>query len=366
MTESQNPAKVITPSNKLLLGFVAWSWAILFSFASLGAFIEGSIFGGLLILASAACAFPPLYKHALKAVPRAVRVILAPTLLMLGIVVSPRSDNATEPKTQLAAISPATQKIGLVPDKPITAIFSLAAVAQNGGMLLTGRTTLPFGTQMLVSIEKPNGRLAAQDKTYVGEFGRFYTNVFTAGKNALPDGSYVVFVTPLTIALQPNEVKNAAGQNWANYVGPLMQSDKLLGRTPEAHWRIHWQSAGNNNALLVVLPSHTRYPAPNVEWAVSSLHKREAAAEAVWSSHREDAYYACRSLIRKNLRDPDSADFMTEYAPGLVTKSADNDYHVVQRVRAANGFGGKTVSIFVCETHLSGGNWHLDSIKELN
>jgi hypothetical protein len=89
-----------------------------------------------------------------------------------------------------------------------------------------------------------------------------------------------------------------------------------------------------------------------------------APRPTVWESHREEAWYACQGLIKQNLRDPDSASFLTDYDSQFVSEAGEGGYRVVQRVRAANGFGGKTLSIFICQTHLEGGNWSLDDLKE--
>lgn len=284
--EITQASSINSSSKKLLVGIAAWSWSILFSFAALGAFVEGSFFGGLLVLASAACAFPPLFKYYLKGVPRIARVVLAPVLLIFGIVMSPpphqnsksTSSSQTQSQSQPVVLVPQSHTKA-TPSQPVPAVISLAAVSQDGALLVTGRTNLPFGTELLVSIERPNGALVAQDKTFVGEFGRFYTNTFAAGGDDLPAGRYVIDITAAIADVQPNEVQAAGGKNWAHYVGPLMQSDKILGRNPNARWHIRWRSASSDPPLIVVLPSGARYPVPNIKWAVNSLKSRNAAAE---------------------------------------------------------------------------------------
>jgi hypothetical protein len=80
-----------------------------------------------------------------------------------------------------------------------------------------------------------------------------------------------------------------------------------------------------------------------------------------------DAFYMCQAFIEKNLRDPDSADFITRYNSSLVSKNSKGNYVVSMQVRAANGFGGKTVSVFTCELTPSGGdNWRLIDLNEIN
>jgi hypothetical protein len=76
----------------------------------------------------------------------------------------------------------------------------------------------------------------------------------------------------------------------------------------------------------------------------------------------------CERFITKHLRDPSSADFITQYDTVQVTKiAALGSYAMVLRVRAANGFWGKTISDFSCEVKPStGDNWLLIALHEDN
>jgi len=80
-----------------------------------------------------------------------------------------------------------------------------------------------------------------------------------------------------------------------------------------------------------------------------------------------NAFYMCESFIKDQLRDPDTAQFMTDFSPDLVTKTADSHFHTIIRLRAANGLGGKTISLFSCETHpVPGDKWVRDDLEEQN
>ena len=78
------------------------------------------------------------------------------------------------------------------------------------------------------------------------------------------------------------------------------------------------------------------------------------------------ASFMCGEFIKKQLRDPDSADFVTKPIDGRAVKAPNGSYVSLLTVRANNGFGGKTVSTFDCEvTKDSGGNWQLQSLSEV-
>jgi len=243
--------------------------------------------------------------------------------------------------------------------------MALTAAQQSDGVLVAGRTNLPFGTQMIVGIETPAGAILAQDKATVGEFGRFYAGSFTTKANGLPNGRYVVRVTAALADVQPDAVKPAIGKDWASFLGPL-KSAGIVGPVIEAVWHIRWTNSESGTVLKAVLPAGETMPQTNIQWAKDAENARVSARAAVWQAKREEAFYACQTFIKRNLRDPDSADFMTDYNGNLVTKQGEAGYLVLQQVRANNGFGGKTVSIFECETHLSEDSWELDNLKEDN
>lgn len=107
-------------------------------------------------------------------------------------------------------------------------------------------------------------------------------------------------------------------------------------------------------------------PSPNMAWAKEMLGKRIKQRIAEDHKLTEGASYACQALILKNLRDPDSADFISGVNPNNVKKLGRSKYEVLSQVRANNGFGGKTVSIFRCRLSYADGNWYGASLKEFN
>lgn len=280
-------------------------------------------------------------------------------LAIIGAIVGP-SDQKQAPSEQAASVKPDA------PQAPQTAIMALAVTHQGDGLLVVGRTNLPFGTQMLINLETPAGVTLAQDNSMVGEFGRFYGGVFSTEGSTLPDGRYIIHVIAAVADVQPDTVKPAIGKDWKNFLGPLKSSGGVIGPVIEASWPIRWANGPGGAVLETVLPAGEKMPQANVQWARDSEKARVVARAAAWQAKREDAFFACQTFIKRKLRDPDSADFMSNYNEALVSKDGESGYQVIQQVRANNGFGGKTVSIFMCQTHLSGDNWELDNAKEWN
>lgn len=92
-------------------------------------------------------------------------------------------------------------------------------------------------------------------------------------------------------------------------------------------------------------------PTPAQAQAASELDRRKSAVSA------------CRTAIRRSLKDPDSADFkqIMEDTPFAATPTG---YTIFPKVRATNSFGAHILSTFVCK--VSGGpNWRVDSLTEL-
>jgi len=98
--------------------------------------------------------------------------------------------------------------------------------------------------------------------------------------------------------------------------------------------------------------------------------KRDADAAAERDAESW-AFSQCETAVKGRLRDPDSAEFPTDYAawdkaqrgPG----ATGTVYTAFVKVRGANGFGGKTVSVFTCTIlKSSGDDWPVLDIQELN
>lgn len=79
----------------------------------------------------------------------------------------------------------------------------------------------------------------------------------------------------------------------------------------------------------------------------------------------ESAAWACQEYVKKSLRDPDSAEFLSDPATNRASQLGDGSWENAVKVRAANGFGGKTVSIFTCNVEKGAdGHWRGLHVKE--
>lgn len=74
----------------------------------------------------------------------------------------------------------------------------------------------------------------------------------------------------------------------------------------------------------------------------------------------------CQIYIKEHLRDPDSAEFIDPIG-GQVAKINDGEYMHALTIRAANGFGGKTVATFLCTVRNRGEHrWQLLDLTQVN
>lgn len=105
-------------------------------------------------------------------------------------------------------------------------------------------------------------------------------------------------------------------------------------------------------------------------YSSNSEKKQEAqlTPEQKQAKERQDrnagVAYACQRWVRESLRDPDSAEFLLMNRDVPVT-AIEGGFTALLRVRAANGFGGKTVSDYVCNVGYDGSNYRLRSLNEL-
>lgn len=283
---------------------------------------------------------------------------------------------ATAPENKkVSAAADNSQESGQTTEQPAPieppqiqrAEMALKALGTPYGFVVAGRTNLPFGTQMVVSLERTNGTPLAEGDANVGEFGRFYAGPFTRDQAVyFKAGRYIVNVTAALADIQPPEVKQKAGANWSLFSGPLIKSD-AFATVPTIDWKLNWKPPDGNPSYetSASFPSSSSMQRPDTQWVLAAIGDRVQARQAEWDARRADAFSACKDFILQNLRDPDSAEFLSEYAPELVDHEGEAGYRVLMRIRAANGFGGKNLSVMSCSTHLSDGQWHLDGMNEI-
>lgn len=242
----------------------------------------------------------------------------------------------------------------------MTIIFAEAP----SGIVVAGRTNLPRGTKMIVSLNRGR-QYGAEDDATVGEFGRFYAGPFDDFSKRLKDGRYKIDVVAAVVPVQPESVQKAAGNDWSHFGGPNIVNS-IVGRSPEFTANVVYRhDPAKPFAAAANIPTGSHVPSLRREWVMDGIAKRMAARHAQTIREAKNAFYACQVFITRHLRDPDSASFLTDYDLSNVRLTREGHYMTRQLVRAANGFGGKTVSLFYCTAHPDeAGNWSLDDIKE--
>ena len=82
----------------------------------------------------------------------------------------------------------------------------------SGGVVVSGKTSLPDGMILMVSLRASSGGYFAQDKVKVRS-GSYETAGFTSKGSALPTGKYKVSITSPLMSLQPQSVKQKLGSS---------------------------------------------------------------------------------------------------------------------------------------------------------
>jgi hypothetical protein len=83
-------------------------------------------------------------------------------------------------------------------------------------------------------------------------------------------------------------------------------------------------------------------------------------------TENESASFMCGEFIKRRLRDPDSAEFVSEPVLTPAVRNPEGSYIALLTVRAANGFGGKSVETFSCTVMKDArGNWQLENLANL-
>lgn len=82
----------------------------------------------------------------------------------------------------------------------------------NGGVIVSGETTLPNSMKLMVSLRRNGGDYFAQSKIQVRD-GTYRSEPFMDGGNPLSDGTYQVSISSPLMDLQPGSVERILGQD---------------------------------------------------------------------------------------------------------------------------------------------------------
>lgn len=74
--------------------------------------------------------------------------------------------------------------------------------------------------------------------------------------------------------------------------------------------------------------------------------------------------YACREIVTKHLKDPDSAKWESPWYSDAQILENGARYKIQISGRSKNSFGAYTLSVFDCDLRRSGDNWVAIQIKE--
>jgi hypothetical protein len=185
--------------------------------------------------------------------------------------------------------------------------------------MIAGRTNLPTGIELTVSLERPASSYYDDAKATVGPDGCFAAGPFTQSTKPINPGSYVVrFYVSM---LQPKGVRTGFGDRGQNIFGPLVGHDRLLGKSIEFK---------------------TTYTVGSPDAAADAAAQNQAASEAGkrQAELRSTIILLATRRLKNDLKDPASADW--------VSVLADDSARVVCIVlRARNGFGALDVHDFV-------------------
>lgn len=74
----------------------------------------------------------------------------------------------------------------------------------------------------------------------------------------------------------------------------------------------------------------------------------------------------CRQFIRNRARDPDSLQFLSLMSDTAVVTVGPDEFKIVQQIRGANGYGGKSLDWYACRVRVEGANVRLLSLNTVN
>lgn len=107
-----------------------------------------------------------------------------------------------------------------------------AKVEGDGRPTVIGATNLPDGTELMVTIRRPESRYMAQDKARTSN-GAFRAGPFSQKGGSLNPGVYTVEISSPIAAVQPPAVRSVIGHEGANLQGPLAKRSTFGGKVVE-------------------------------------------------------------------------------------------------------------------------------------
>lgn len=150
--------------------------------------------------------------------------LLIPSLLFLVLGCSDQQNPLTQKPSRQHAHS---AEFTLSRRSGDVTIMIQPEILPNRSVRIGGKTNLPKGTQLMISVEeKAVSGFIGQSKCSVEDGGRFQSEPF-GRSDGLPEGVYVVDVVMPIVRLQPPHVQKIVGVNGERLYGPLVKRDAL-------------------------------------------------------------------------------------------------------------------------------------------
>jgi hypothetical protein len=110
-----------------------------------------------------------------------------------------------------------------------------------------GATNLPDGSELIVSLSRPESGYTADSKVTVQD-GSFTTERFSAGGEPLNSGIYTIEISMSLAALQPEQVQAVIGDHGQKMTGKFVTTSPV--GEPVFDYKIEQQLGGAPDALL--------------------------------------------------------------------------------------------------------------------
>ncbi len=237
------------------------------------------------------------------------------------------SDRASQGRMLTPAKCPATTEID--PPNTLAHPFRVKVQASAQGdpfkPTVTGKTNLPIGTILMVSLRRTVTKYYAEANATVGPHGCFMAGPFTQDHSPINAGRYEVEVTMPVSSVQPEAVQNIVGHAGENMTGPSVRRFDGLGK-------------------MVEYRTSFTLGRPAARKDAEAKQKSEANYKEWQAETRTSIVLLLARSLKENLRNPASADW--------VSVNANDDASVVCiLLRAQNGFGGMSVDSY---TYING------------
>jgi hypothetical protein len=170
------------------------------------------------------------------------------------------------PRTPAVAALVALITISVLPALAINVV--LTAKADNPEHpVIVGKTNLPDGTELMVTISRKASSFMAQDKTRVMK-GEFRAGPFSQNGSALNPGTYAIEISSPIASVQPASVQTVIGQGGSNLGGPLAKRSEFGGKVIE--YKTTFQVGGGKNSASLDQVSRQQERENRHEWWLQS------------------------------------------------------------------------------------------------